>query len=229
MRYVVAILVVLWSGVAWGERLQRLDFEIAAPDGPEHAWMFLYPDRLDLISPQILGRFHTERGRTFGGSSTLTQSIDTCSRTTDATFAAVHYCNLDYRNLSFPWVAVSEATPRLIAATYSVATAFRPQPDSDIYYVYQDGLATTLPMTYIGMATFDVIGDITQDGSVDASDAAQLFSDWGNPDQYTANSTVVDAASAGVLFANWTGDVSAVPEPSFPLAALLLAIRYRQR
>lgn len=53
--------------------------------------------------------------------------------------------------------------------------------------------------------------DINQDGSVDAADAAILFSNWGtvppgDPIADLNNDNVVDAADAGILFTDWTAD-----------------------
>ena len=93
---------------------------------------------------------------------------------------------------------------------------------------YADG-----PMGESGDAGFrvasvaSVVGDLNNDWTVDASDAAILFAGWGpippGDELADINSDgVVDAADAGVLFANWTGDGAAsVPEPTLPLFTAL--------
>ena len=82
-----------------------------------------------------------------------------------------------------------------------------------------------------------IVGDLNDDWTVDASDAAILFAGWGpippGDESADINSDgIVDAADAGVVFANWTGDAThSVPEPALGLASLsvfLLAIRRRR-
>lgn len=68
-----------------------------------------------------------------------------------------------------------------------------------------------------------LLGDLNDDGAVDAADAGQMFSSWGsvssgNVADLNADA-LVDAADAGILFSNWTGDArnfQPVPEPALP-------------
>lgn len=76
--------------------------------------------------------------------------------------------------------------------------------------------------------------DLNLDGTVDAADAAMLFSDWG-ANRGIADITadgIVDAADAGTMFGGWTGDavtgVTPVPEPMLGmLFACGLAVSWR--
>ena len=78
-------------------------------------------------------------------------------------------------------------------------------------------------------------GDLTDDGAVDAADAAIMFENWGIDSPLESlgdinSDGMIDAADAGILFAAWTGDEiqSVVPEPSFGLtviSVLFVAIR----
>ena len=85
-----------------------------------------------------------------------------------------------------------------------------------------------------------VVGDLNEDGAIDAADAGILFSNWGATGAGDLNrDRLIDAADAGILFANWTGDLqstaatNAVPEtvPSGALIVLLscIAISFRAR
>ena len=83
-------------------------------------------------------------------------------------------------------------------------------------------------------------GDLNGDGSVDASDAGEMFAVWGvaggnGPADLNADG-FVDASDAQTLFANWTGDaaIQSVPEPTCATLALLglvttVAVRRRTR
>lgn len=57
----------------------------------------------------------------------------------------------------------------------------------------------------------DLRGDLNGDGTVDAADAGMLFANWGSvpPGDSNAdlnNDYLIDAADAGILFSVWTGD-----------------------
>lgn len=86
------------------------------------------------------------------------------------------------------------------------------------------------------------IADLNNDGSVDAGDAAVLFSNWGTSLGADVNQDgTVDGADAGVLFSVWTGDgvpnvsssaTALVPEPGLAvmlLPALLACVTRRRR
>lgn len=78
-----------------------------------------------------------------------------------------------------------------------------------------------------GIAFAYALGDLNQDDSVDAADAAMMFEHWGQPGQGDLNRDgTIDAADAGILFAHWTGDTGpaqAVPEPQSLVLGLSLA------
>ena len=67
------------------------------------------------------------------------------------------------------------------------------------------------------------MADINTDRSVDAADAGLMFANWGQPGVGDLNmDDIVDAADAGILAADWTGDGTAsVPESSSSLLLLL--------
>lgn len=76
-------------------------------------------------------------------------------------------------------------------------------------------------------------GDLNEDGSIDAADAGILFAEWGLTGSNLADLSddfLVDAADASVLFAHWTGDGAvAVPEPASLLPIGWIVLVYRGR
>lgn len=233
MRYAVAIAVVLWSGVVWGERLQRVDFSIDYDGTPTRAWLFLDPDIITPMMPSINGLLHSEiylNG--FGSQSLILRDTDQCNTYSDSWGPHWTICGLDFDGLP------TYDLPQPFGSGYKLGDAVSRLASMQSSYVSSGWRSAILPfphnwtsidsnplprnfdVTYVGTEIYDVIGDINKDGSTDASDAAQLFGEWGSPDIYTGG-RLIDAGSAGVLFANWTGDVVAVPEPN---ASCLLGI-----
>lgn len=94
-----------------------------------------------------------------------------------------------------------------------------------------NNLGSSLVLEYIGSGS---ISDLNGNGAVDASDAGEMFSNWGGIGTGDVNSdNVVDAADAGVMFSEWTGDAALnfVPEPALAttFSSMLIAIVLQRR
>lgn len=78
-------------------------------------------------------------------------------------------------------------------------------------------------LTLQPVVRWDSSGDLNLDGSVDAADAGLLFANWGNTSGVFLSGYPVDAADAAVLFQNWSGDSApvSVPEPLSRLPLIL--------
>ncbi len=223
------------GGVCCGERVQRLDFVIDTPEGAESAWLFVNPDAIHPLHPMInASLFMSIAPYSAGNSQWAIDGNGSCERFTSFIRPTWELCGVSYANLpqyEFGPFAdggrkVGDAAERISQLTSSqISTSWR---DSDGRQRSFRSDVPYLSVAYSGSETFDTPGDITHDGSVDASDASLLFSQWGLPDKYFGG-LVVDAGAAGKLFAEWTGDVTSVPEPRSLATLGLLAIRCLRR
>ncbi len=233
MRTVIFALVGLvgLGGVCCGA-VTRIDWEIQRDTGSEPAFTMIELDQLHPFSLRI--PFTVTSATRNYGLAELTDtigSVGNCEYVAGSFNVGVNACNVDFSGLPRydfgPFVnnaySTTDAIPRITAATYTLGTGFYQGGETWLQIESQEW-----PLVLVGTETFATLGDVDHDGSVDAADAALLFSEWGSLDKYFGH-RVIDAASAGDLFEQWTGDVAFVPEPCFPAALILLAIRYPLR
>lgn len=82
--------------------------------------------------------------------------------------------------------------------------------------------------------TYGVAVDLNRDTAIDAADAGLMFANWGLSGSGDLNrDNIVDAADAGLMFAKWTGDPSpenrTVPEPQLGCGLLGLTAVHLMR
>lgn len=83
--------------------------------------------------------------------------------------------------------------------------------------------ANLLNVTNVTFDAFFTAGDLNGDGNVDAADAGVMFANWGNGGAGDLNGDgLIDAADASTLFANWTGDSLAAVVPEAGTASLFV-------
>lgn len=202
------------TSIASAERFSRTDWTAHFPDGDFGVRSLFDPDAYTAGMIELLGG-----KRPLGGTLPVQQNGDCI-----LTYSSHPEWNLSFCGVRLDSIPQYEPDPALGVKFYVSGDLWGLVTSSDDVktFFYLNGQITgPYPVTLDSYVTYDMAGDFTRDGSIDAADAALMFADWGGPSRYSLTGHA-DAAGAGFMFERWTGDSFVVPEPGIIPVLLLL-------